>query len=103
MGKVRTAAAVKRVGGREVRIIVAAENGTCSRCTQPIVVGERIANERGFASHRDCIRLGVAVWRSRGRQVSDGWGSDCAECGAVINRGEPWTRTAAGVSHRGCA
>ena len=88
--------------GKVITMIVAGENGRCARCTQPIVKGERIANERGFASHRDCIRLGVAVWRSRSGQVSDGWGSECCECSGLIERGMLWTRLGALVAHREC-
>lgn len=100
--RLRTERRQRRMGGKVITMIVAAEDGRCARCTQPIVKGERIANERGHASHRDCIRLGVAVWRSRAGQVSDGWGNDCAECGAEIERGMLWSRLGASVVHREC-
>jgi hypothetical protein len=82
--------------------IVAAETGTCARCGQPIAIGERMANERGHASHRDCIRLHVAIQKPREPQASLGWGSACHICGEVIERPSAWRKFRGKVMHATC-
>lgn len=82
---------------------VAAEAGKCARCGQEIRVGERVANERGHASHRDCIRLHVAMPKAREPQVSLGWGSNCSECGIVIVKPATWRKSGRkSVAHMSC-
>lgn len=82
---------------------VAAEPGTCARCTQPIRVGERITNELGkFAAHRACVRAGVVMERERTAQVSAGWGSSCLLCGQPISKPERWRKYRTGVAHDSC-
>jgi hypothetical protein len=92
----------KSLNGKRVNVVVAAENGECARCKQAIKPGERITNERGFASHRDCIRLGVAMPKDRRGQVSAGWGSPCNRCDRIIEQGERWTRVGRVVAHFNC-
>lgn len=84
--------------------IVAAEDGTCLRCHQPITAGTRIVNEAGkFPAHRDCVRMHIAMPRTKlKQQKSAGWGAHCAYCLQTITKPQQWKKVGREVVHQDC-